>query len=171
MRKERVIWSSLIDVDKWDFDREELEECGMLDADEELTDSKKYDIAYEINMLYLDDERANLNIELNNPILVIADLGLWNGRRSGYKIIHSGNIKDILHSNDDYIKWYSDGYNIKGVGYHHDGKNYYEYREIKDMDKIDVLLNKIYNQKKVTRADINRYTRSIERHVRELYGW
>ena len=40
---------------------------------------------YEINNRYLDDERVNLNIQLDQPILVIADLGLWNGRRPGYQ--------------------------------------------------------------------------------------
>ena len=48
---------------------------------------------YEINNRYLDDERVNLNIQLDQPILVIADLGLWNGRRTGYQEISSGNIR------------------------------------------------------------------------------
>lgn len=42
---------------------------------------------YERNSEYLDDERMNLDIQLDKPILVIVDLGLWNGRYSGYKEI------------------------------------------------------------------------------------
>ncbi len=48
---------------------------------------------YEINGDYLDDERMNLDVQLSQPILVIADLGLWHGRRMGYKEIPSGNIR------------------------------------------------------------------------------
>ena len=47
---------------------------------------------YEINGEYLNDERENLDIQLSQPILVIGDLGMWNGRRMGYKEIASGNI-------------------------------------------------------------------------------
>ena len=63
---------------------------------------------YEINNDYLGDERMNLNIQLDRPILVIGDLGLWNGRRSGYKEIESGNIRDCLYADTDYSTWYVD---------------------------------------------------------------
>ena len=56
----------------------------------------------ETNADYLSDERVNLNIQLSQPILVIADLGLWNGRRMGYKEIPSGNIRDCLSGGYDY---------------------------------------------------------------------
>ena len=125
----------------------------------------------ELNSLYLDDERMNLDIQLNNPILVIADLGLWNGRKSGYRIIESGNIQDILSDNNcDYCKWYCDRYDCKFDGIHHDGQNYYTYREIKDTEKIDILTEKLYNGT-ATQADITRYTRSIRPHIARVYGW
>jgi parallel beta-helix repeat protein len=47
---------------------------------------------------YFDDEEINLNLELGRHILVIADLGLWNGRHSGYKEIGT-NLRDCLCSN------------------------------------------------------------------------
>lgn len=120
---------------------------------------------------WLDDERENLNIQLENPILVIADLGFWNGRRQGYKIIESGNIKDILYDECDYVKWYSDGHNIKAIASHHDGTNYYEYREIRDRDKIENLLEQIYYGKQITRSKLNYYTRSIHPYIAKIYGW
>ena len=49
---------------------------------------------YDLNHDYLEDERVNLNIQLPQPIICIADLGRWNGRFSGYKEIASGNIRD-----------------------------------------------------------------------------
>jgi hypothetical protein len=112
-----------------------------------------------------------LNIQLDNSILVIADLGLWNGRRQGYKIIQSGNIQDILYSDCDYVEWYSDGYNIKAKMSHHDGTNYIEYREIRGNVNIDNLTSKIYNNMDVSRAEINRYTRSLLPYVAKVYGW
>lgn len=165
MKKERVIWSNMnLNIEDYqDFLSEEYPEIT--------DDDKKMNIIEELNDSYLDDERENLDIQLNNPILVIADLGLWNGRKSGYRIIESGNIKDILSDNNcDYVKWYVDRYNVKFTRYHHDGTNCYIYREVKDMDKIDILTDKLYNGT-ATQADITRYTRSIRPHIAKVYGW
>lgn len=45
----------------------------------------------------LDDERSNLNKEVDGIIVVFGNLGLWNGRRQGYQILGS-TIADILKS-------------------------------------------------------------------------
>ena len=117
-----------------------------------------------------DDEVGNLHKELDNRIIVIADLGLWNGRHSGYKVIGS-NLNDIMYQSTDgnYKVWF-DGHNIKAKDSHHDGYNYYEFREIKSGVNIDILKNKIYNGT-FTRRDINRYTTSLGKYVKEIYGW
>lgn len=162
---ERIIWQN-IDIDIKDYE-EFLQEVYPDITD----DYDKLSLCLDLNNDYLDDERINLDIQLSNPIIVIADLGLWNGRRSGCSIIDSGNINDILYSNDcDYCKWYADRYNIRFTGHHHDGTNYYMYREVKDMDKIDILTDKLYNGT-ATQADVTRYTRSIRKHVARVYGW
>lgn len=84
-----LIWSNYdLDYEDW---RDDLEEDHP-----ELTEDERMALMYEINNRYLDDERVNLNIQLDQPILVIADLGLWNGRRTGYQEISSGNIRDCL---------------------------------------------------------------------------
>jgi len=84
------IWSDLdLDYEDWRAD---------LEADyPELTEDERMMLMHEINGGYLDDERANLNIQLDQPILIIADLGLWTGRHMGYKEIASGNIRDCLY--------------------------------------------------------------------------
>lgn len=128
-------------------------------------DSDNYDADY-----YLEDERMNLDIPTDGRILVIADLGLWNGRRQGYKIIN-GNVSNILYDDADYVEWYSDGYNIKATAHHHDGTNYYEYREIREDKNIDNLLNTIYNGEEITRRQLNYYTKSLHPYVAEVYGW
>ena len=84
-----IIWSDIsLDLDDW---RESLEELYPGYSDDEL-----YDIMVKSNAENLYDERVNLNIQLSQPIIVIGDLGRWNGRVSGYKMIDSGNIKDCL---------------------------------------------------------------------------
>ncbi len=78
-----IIWTDYLDYDDW---KEDLEEQYP-----ELSEDERISLMYEINGDYLDDERHNLNIQLNRPILVVGDLGLWHGRRMGYKEIESGN--------------------------------------------------------------------------------
>ena len=84
-----IIWSDIsLDLDDW---RESLEELYPGYSDDEL-----YDIMVKSNAENLYDERVNLNIQLSQPIIVIGDLGRWNGRVSGYKMIDSGNINSEI---------------------------------------------------------------------------
>ena len=163
----KLIWSNypddiIVDEEFYKTEYPEIYAKGI-EAMEEAT----YDDLY----LYLDDEKRNLDIQLSGQILVIGDIGTWRGRRQGYKIIDSGNISDILSSECDYSKWYSDGYNIKFIGAHHDGVNYYEYREIRDDIDISRLLDKIYYGKPISRQLLNYYTKSILPQVAKVYGW
>lgn len=119
----------------------------------------------------LEDERWNLDKVVDGRILVVADLGLWNGRRSVYKIIDSGNIQDILSFTYDYVEFYGDGYNIRGTEVHHDGTNYYLYRVIREDRNIDNLLSAIYNGEEITSSKLNYYTKSLYKPVAEVYGW
>lgn len=138
------------------------------------SDDGLYERMVELNDEYLDDECANLNIRLNQPILVIADLGLWNGRKDGYKEIQSGNIKDCLYSDTDYTTWYVDKQgDLRADAYHHDGTNHYLYRVWKDdvsETQKDNLKDKIYNGK-ATRADITRLTKRLGDDIAKVYGW
>ena len=72
---DRLIWTDYYD------DFEDWKES----TDEEylsLPEDRLREIFYEANADNLDDERCNLDIQLSAPILVIGDLGLWNGRRT-----------------------------------------------------------------------------------------
>ena len=129
---------------------------------------------YEINNGYLDDERCNLNIQLSRPILVVGDLGLWHGRRMGYKEIESGNIRDCLYSDTDYSTWYVDkNGDFRCDAIHHDGTNHYLYRVFKDgvsETQMENLRDKIYHGK-ATRADITRLTRRLGDEIAAVYGF
>ena len=167
MKNRKIIWTNEnLDLEDWRADLEA--EYGSQ------SDSKLYEIMCDINSSYLTDERANLNIALSQPILVVADLGLWNGRRMGYKEIESGNIGDCLYSNYDYTTWYVDkNGDLRCDDIHHDGTNHYLYRAYKDgvsKSQKDRLKEKLYDGT-ATRADIVRITRRLGDDIGKVYGW
>ena len=161
-----IIWSDDLDYDDW---KEDLEEQYP-----ELSDDERFEMMYEINNGYLDDERCNLNIQLSRPILVVGDLGLWNGRRMGYKEIESGDIRDCLYSDTDYSTWYVDKKgDFRCDAIHHDGTNHYLYRTYKDgvsETQIDNLKEKLYCGT-ATRKDITRITRRLGDEIANVYGF
>ena len=164
---DHLIWTNHdLDYEDW---REDLEAEYP-----ELSEDERYYKMLEINGDYLDDERVNLNIQLSQPILVIADLGLWTGRHSGYKEIESGNIRDCLYSQYDFTTWYvdKDG-DLRCDDIHHDGTNHYLYRVYKDSaseeDRED-LKDKIY-MGTATQEDIARVTDRLGDEIGKVYGW
>ena len=162
MSKRHIIWSSEIDLKDWtDYLEEEHPNVT--------SESEQYDLIYRLNNEYLYDERANLHKNANGRILVIADLGLWDGRVKGYKIL-SENIADILYSDCDYVEWYSDGKNIKATAHHHDGTNYYTYRVIREDRNIDALLTAI-RKGTASNHQIGYYTESLHPYIAKVYGW
>ena len=167
--QKHLIWSNFdLDYEDW---RDDLEAEYP-----ELSEQERMDLMHEINNNYLDDERANLNIQLGQPILIIADLGLWTGRHMGYKEIESGNIRDCLYSGRDieYSTWYVDKLgDLRCDAIHHDGTNHLLYRTYKPGvrdSQIDLLKEKLYCGK-ATRADITRITRRLGDEIGKVYGW
>ena len=165
--EKHIIWSNyFLDYDDWKADLEELYP--------DLSEDERISLMYEINNDYLSDERINLNIQLDRPILVIGDLGLWNGRRSGYKEIESGNIRDCLYADTDYSTWYVDKLgDLRCDAIHHDGTNHYLYRAYKDgvsESQIDLLKEKLYYGT-ATRADITIVTRRLGDDIAKVYGF
>lgn len=126
MRAEcHVIWSNYdLDFESWRDDLQ-AEYPGK-------TEDALYALMYEINAQQLEDERMNLNIQLPGEILLIADIGRWNGRFPGYWEIKSGNIKDCLYTGMDYATFYVDKFgDLRCDAIHHDGTNHYLYRVFK----------------------------------------
>lgn len=134
-------------------------------------DNDLYDWMMDTNFNYLDDEYYNLNSTIVEQILVIGDIGRWNGRVTGYKILKTRNLNEILNLTDDQFEIYGDGKNICATGSHHDGINYYLYRAIRPGRDIEKLLDAIYNGETITAAKLNYYTRSIYPDVATIYGW
>ena len=124
-----LIWSNYsLDYEDWRIEDLEAEYP-------ELSEQEREEKMYERNGRYLDDERMNLDIQLDKPILVIVDLGRWNGRYSGYK----GNQEAATSRTACILRCdYSDPGMLTKLGdmrcdaVHHDGTNHYLYRTYKN---------------------------------------
>lgn len=154
----RIIWSN-DDYDEW---------CEAMKN--EITDEE---INPETYYYYRDEdiqcERENLNIDVDGYIVAFASLGLWNGRVKGAKLVGS-NVSDILSSNDDYVTWYCDPYNVKCDTVHHDGRNYILYRVADTREKAEMLVDKIaYGD--MTEEQFRRATKSLRPYVARVYGF
>lgn len=164
-----TVWNSDIDLDDWSDWRKELEAEG-----ETLSDSEFYERVAETNSNYLDDERINLNIELPEEIICIADLGLWNGRRMGYKVIGSNIANCLYSSGDTEDHWFVDtNGDLCCTSGHHDGTNFITYRMFKEglseVQKCN-FCDKIYRNE-VTSKDITRYTKALGPDIAKVYGF
>ena len=165
--EKHIIWSNYnLDYEDWRVD---------LEAEyPDISEEERIALMYEINSNYLDDERTNLSVQLPQPILMIADIGRWDGRYSGYGEIKSGKISDCLYSELDYATWYVDKLgDLRCDAIHHDGTNHYLYRVYKPgvrESQIDLLKEKLY-EGKATRADITRITRRLGDEIAKVYGF
>lgn len=127
----------------------------------------------EVSNIYYEDEVLNLDRQLDEDIIIIADLGLWNGKRQGYRR-EKNNLSNVLNTSwvGDYIEVYYDGYNIKAIDCHHDGCNRYLFRKWKtglsERQKED-FLNKIYEGEKITGSTLNHYTTSLINDLKACY--
>lgn len=172
--RKHTIWSNLdLDVNDWKESYKEFVEANNSDVDPNNEDDI-YSYMLETMDDYLIDARTNLYQRLSNLIIIIADLGRWNGRFHGYKVIKSCTISDCLYSDADYVEWYVDGRgNFRATEIHHDGTNYLLYRVFKDgisSKQMSNFFDKIL-EGTLTSADISRYTKSVGKYICSIYGF
>lgn len=113
----------------------------------------------------LEAEQTNLNIEVPNGIVAIANLGLWNGNVRGSNKNYSTNIKDCLHSQcGGYMKFVVEDGEFVAYEAHHDGTNHYRFRKWKDGVTDE--------QKDEARTeDLDELTESLAPTIAKVYGW
>ena len=165
--KKHLIWTNY-----------ELEENRKWIEEEypEMEEDEQEKLLQEMIADNLDADRDNLNILVSGEILAIADLGLWYGRRTGYKEITSRRISDCLYSDrdTDYATWWVDGRgDLCAEFIHHDGTNYVTYREWKEgvsETQKENLKAKLMRDE-ATRKDITRLTRKLGDRIAAVYGW
>lgn len=164
--KERIIWDNLdVEYDDWKEDFKDWCEDNGYDEDE----MDLYEWVDECLSNDLDDERCNLDEDVDGVIVAFANLGLWDGRHQGSRI-EGKNVKDILHSDCDYTKWYCDRYNVRCTAAHHDGRNSYLYRVAKDEETAQRLVEKIAYEG-MTEQQFMKATKSLRPYVAKTYGW
>lgn len=122
-KKYRVI------LDFWEAYQNDAEELRK--EDPELDEETAERIACDNLCEYLTEAlTADIDRKAPHGIAVFADLGLWNGRRSGIKIVDS--FKDVLRLCDDLtlitIETTPQGLTIHAP--HHDGTNVYTLRAL-----------------------------------------
>ena len=174
MAKHTTIWKSYGMYSLKEMEQEEKackEFLSEVYPEIEQTEENVIQKIYQDIDVSFDDSEIELNKQLDGRILAIASMGLWNGRKSGYKIL-GNNLNEVLTSSIgcDEKEVYCDAYNVYARGYHHDGRNNVEFREIREDRNIENLLDKIYSGKEVTRREINYYTRSLRPYVKQVYG-
>ena len=139
----------------------------------EMSEDEAWSCACELNDDYLSDERANLNVRIGD-LIVIADLGLWNGRRKAYKVIPNATLADAISVAEcDFIDWYVEDGEMKIDDVHHDGTNHYLFRTWKDGIKEfhkGLTLHLIANGFD-GKEDLDVDTRPLGADVANVYGW
>lgn len=168
--KEHTLWSNYpsdLNFDDW--------KDGLKASYPELDESELEEKMYEDNNSYLDDKCVYLkNIVFDLPIIIIGEIGRWNGTVTGYKTIESGKVVDCLYTDCDYAKLYVDENNdLRCDCTHHDGSNHYLYRTFKTSlyeDEIEEFKDKILDNT-FTQEDIDKYTDSVGVAICEVYGW
>ena len=172
-----IIWNSEAWMDNqedWKESYIDTCEANEIDIDiENITEDDIFNYAQELNNDYLNDERENLDIEIPNGIIALADIGRWNGRVNGYKEIGT-NIADCLYSNMDMVEWYVDPWGVfRSTMADHDGMTFVVYRAWKDdvtEEQKERILDGIYYGG-VSERTIRRYTRNIGKDIANVYGW
>ncbi len=170
LKKNKRIYTSEPD---YDWAKQSLIDRRQEDGEpiEDITDEDIWNEAYFLVDMCFDDERTNLNKDLGNDIICIADVGTWCGRRSGYKTIGT-NLNDILYSQVDGqsdITVEYDGVDVIASENHHDGCNYYTFREIKP-NVSERFKEKIKFKEYVSNEELRRNTRSLRPYIKQIFG-
>ena len=138
-----------------------------------LTKEQVYSECYELNNMWFSDELYNLKeCDENSGLIAIANLGLWNGRRVGYKEV--SDLADVLYTNCDFETVYVDSNgDLRKEESHHDGRNYILYRYwkagITERQK-DNFKSKCYSGE-LKKTDITRCTRKAGVSIAARFGW
>ncbi len=172
-----IIWDSeawIENFNDWKESYIDVCEANEIDIDpENITEDEVNRYAIETNNDYLNCERMNLDIDIPNGIIAIADVGKWCGRVSGYKEI-GNNIADCLYTDMDIAQWYVDPWGVfRGYMADHDGQTFVVYRAWKDNvteEQKERVLEGIYNGG-VSERTLRRYTRNIGVDIVQVYGW
>lgn len=161
-----VIWNNSPDFEDWEDDlKAEYPDKSNFELEE---------LMYEMNEIDREDEIMNLDIDLPQNILVVANLGLWNGRRTGYKELGNNLSQCLTVCQYDFQEYYLDkSGDLCATDVHHDGTNHYTFRMYRKgvtESQIENLKNKLYAGT-AQWSDIAKVTRRLGDFAAKVYGW
>lgn len=123
----------------------------------------------DMDLYVLRNDLSSIDLK-DYKILAVADVGLWYGRRTGYRIYE--NLQDVFYSECDSVKWYIQNSSLKYVGYHHDGTNYATYYLIpKEHGRgVESILDDLYNNVPVNKSRIYRHCKPLGKIILKHLG-
>lgn len=165
-----IIWGN--DFDTVNEQVEMYKETGDTEDFVDYTEEDFYDLVYaslELDFADLEDT-FDKNV---GDIITIGELGLWDGKKLGYRL-DGNNLSNVLKtSSDGYLTFGLDDTDFIGKEVHHDGTNHYTYRvfkeDISELDQEKFLDNIYYG--KVTEQEIDEFTTSLKPVVDKLLGF
>ena len=121
----------------------------------------------------LEDEKTNLGTKKTGPILVIADLGLWNGRKPGYRFLEGDGTLDRVFEvfRGDFFSLWEEGGELLGKDIHHDGTNFYMFYEVLDREAAEEATGLAFSGKEIPEDLLRRGLSPLGKKVSEIYGW
>lgn len=176
--KKRIIYTN----DPYDFNEEDMRESWLESAEannwdipeDGPSDDQIWQEWYNQNERDWDDIEGELKYHNERgSYLIIASLGLWNGRFDGGKIIDGYLTEAIKACFEDFNRVYWQDKNLKVSAVHHDGTNYFIIKKLTDKG-IKFYNNHYYDyddrilhQKLFKDAH---YSHSVD-FFAKLYGW
>lgn len=167
MGKEVTIWTSDPNYEEY---RHDLEEDMP-----NMTEEDRVAIFRQANLDSLQFQKDEMSIKLGMPILVVAELGLWDGTQMAYKEIESGNLADCFEPGSDslQIRWFVDeNGDLRCDDIHHDGVNHYLYRVLKPgiPEKAVDMLKEDISAGVASMAEIECCTARLGDAISTVYG-
>ena len=176
--KKHIIYSS----DPYNFNEDEMRESWLETAEVNNweipengpSDDELWQEWYDQNERDWDDIESEVKYhDERGSYLIIASLGLWNGRFDGGKIINGYLNRVIRACFEDYNKVYWQDKNLKVEATHHDGTNYFIIKKLTDRG-IEFYNNHCYDYDDRTMhqklfKDAH-YSHSVDFFAR-IYGW
>lgn len=162
---ERIIWQDAIYEDEREWDEAYRDETG-----EECQNLDEF-IADRVSENF-EDERENLDVAIPSGIVLIADLGLWDGRRTAFPKGDLKNLRECLESHcNGYLKVFVENGELKAEESHHDGTNVYTFRKwregVSESEKEDAK----WDYFGIGPDALMSKTESLAPDVARIYGW
>ena len=165
----RLLFSSFITEEEEQETRKYLEEeTGETVANEQVWEQIRDDKNIQIEDLQ--NELSSVNI--NGQLIAIVDMGLWYGRKAGYKLLET-DLGDILNLASDYddVEIFTEDNELKMNLYHHDGTHFVTIRDFKptlEDEKKDDFISKILNGE-INKHVIGYYTLKLGDKIEKMY--